>query len=508
MSKEIIVDINAHQTRVATLEDGELLDLFIERAGRERIVGNIYIGRVQNVLPGMQAAFVDIGLEKNAFLFAGDILADPSDLEFSDRTDKPAIAGNIKEIVKPGQEVLLQILKEPVGNKGARVTTHITLPGRTLVLMPTVNYIGVSRRIEDEDERVRLREIIDRIKPQNMGVIVRTAAVGKSEEDFAGDLKLLCGLWGRVCQRAKMLSPPKLIHSEETLVFRTIRDMFSADTRRLVINDVQAYEKVRVVVGILAPERIDCVQLYQESEDLFDHYELESRIDKLLCRKVWLKSGGYIVIDQTEAFTVIDVNTGKYVGNDSLQETLLQTNIEAAREIAWQLRLRDIGGIIIIDFIDMEEQSDKDGLIQILQEALKTDPTKSNVVGMTGLGLVEMTRKKVRKSLSATLQTTCKYCHGDGRVQNSETVALKIRKALQRELRQAQNDIWLVEAHPSVTAVIEAGTRDDDPVLVPYEGKSVYIRALSSLHVEEFRITPVTEQRMLENIQTDAKIFR
>lgn len=503
MIKELIVDCDVFQTRVATLEDGDLVDLFIERTGKERIVGNIYLGRVQNVLPGMQAAFVDIGLEKNAFLYAGDILADTSDLEFPDQTDKPVIAANIRDIVKPGQDVLVQILKEPVGNKGARVTTHITLPGRNLVLMPTVDYIGVSRRIEDEEERVRLRLSMEEKKPHGMGVIVRTAAINKSEEEFEADFDFLLKLWQRVSKMAKTAIPPKLLHGEESLVFRTIRDLFADDVTRILINDHDACEKIRAIVGILAPERVNDIVLFQKEEDIFDYYELETKIDKLLSRKVWLKSGGYIIIDQTEAFTIIDVNTGKYVGNDNLQETILKTNQEAAFEIARQLRLRDIGGIIIIDFIDMETQEDKELLLADFQLALRKDSTKSNVVGMTGLGLVEMTRKKIRKSLSNTLQTTCWYCKGDGRVKSAESVALEVRKKLLHDMKSYHCSAWVIHVHPSVAQEIEQSMKTARPIL-PI-GYSIYLRSIAAQHVEEFRVQPIFDRSILQNFSNGIK---
>ncbi len=508
--KEIVVDINPCQTRVAMLENGELAEIYIERVGRERLVGNIYKGCVANVLPGMQAAFVDIGLEKNAFLYAGDILVDKSDFVFPGGGQPPIIPTAIKDIVKQGQEIILQVIKEPVGTKGARVTTHITLPGRTLVLMPTVNYIGVSRRIDDEEERGRLRGIIERIKPENMGVIVRTAAAGKSEEEFKNDIQFLVRLWERVQNKGKLAHAPRVIHSEEALIFRTIRDIFTRDVQRLVINDEEYFERVKVVAGIISPELQDRVEYYQGEEALFDHFMLEGRLDKLLQRKVWLKNGGYIVIDQTEALTAIDVNTGKYVGSDDLQETLFETNCEAAREIARQLRLRDIGGIIIIDFIDMEGQENRDALIDILREELKKDRTKSNVVGMTGLGLVEMTRKKMRKTLSATLQETCSYCRGEGKLLSAESVALRIRRQLQREFKNTSCDTYLVEAHPSVCGLIEARAQSghEHALLPKAEGRTVYVRSLPYMHIEEFRIQSVTDQQMLENIVMDAKVFK
>ena len=403
MKKEIIADVNPHEARVALLEDGELAEIQVEFRGNERLVGNIYKGRVENILPGMQAAFVDIGLEKNAFLYAGDIMADKSDFEFQgNRTnvDRELKNANIKYLLKPNQEIMVQILKQPGGTKGARVTTHITLPGRMIVLMPTVDHVGVSRRIGDEAERERLKGIIEKHKPEGMGIIVRTAAVGCTEEKLAEEVNFLARLWGRIQDRAEFVSAPRLIHAEETLLFRTVRDMFTEDVERFVISDKDYYEKVLAVAEITTPALAQRVEYFSKPDNIFDLYNIEPKIEKALAKKVWLDNGVYLYIEETEALTVIDVNTGKYVGEDDLQETIVNTNIEAAKEIARQLRLRDIGGMIVIDFVDMEGEENEAKVLQALEEALKADRTKTNVVGFTGLGLVEMTRKKVRRKLS------------------------------------------------------------------------------------------------------------
>lgn len=507
MKKEILVDINPLQTRVLLLEDNEPAELYVERTGRERIVGNIYKGCVANVLPGMQAAFVDIGLQKNAFLYSGDINADMTDFEFPDKGgDRNKIELSIDEKVKQGQELMLQIVKEPVGTKGARVTTNITLPGRTLVLVPTVNYIGVSRRIEDEEERTRLREIMERIKPEGMGVIVRTAAAGKSEEDFRADLAFLTRMWERIQNKYKLVRAPRLIHSEEQLIFRIIRDIFTPDVDLLLINDEEYYERVKVVAGILSPELADRVQYYDGGDNLFDVRGAEGKLEKMLSRKVWLKNGAYIVIDHTEALTAIDVNTGKFIGEDDLQETLFETNCEAAREIARQIRLRDISGIIIIDFIDMEVQENKDALIELLRNCMKNDRTKSNVLGMTGLGLIEMTRKKMRNPLIATLQEPCPYCRGESRVLTPESVALRVRRRLLRELANTDCTRFLVEVHPSVAAFIEKKDAEDLPILPRQAGKNFYIRALPELHVEHFEVRALTDKRELDALAKGGEI--
>ena len=510
MEKEIIVDINPYQTRVVLLEDGSPSEIYIERRGRERLVGNIYKGKVQNVLPGMQAAFVDIGLERNAFLYAGDIQIDRSDFTFhGEQNDIKPAALNIKDIVKPGQEVMVQIVKEPVGTKGARVTTNITLPGRTLVLMPSVNYVGVSRRIEDEEERTRLKNTLEDITEEyKMGVIVRTAAEGKGEAEFRADMHFLARLWERIQQKSKLVSAPHLIHAEEPLVFRTIRDLFTPDIKRLVINDREFYEKVQVVAGILSPALREKVELYEGVPDMFDLLGLETAIEKALSRKVWMKNGGYIIIDQTEALTTIDVNTGKYVGTDNLQETITVTNCEAAKEIARQLRLRDISGIIIVDFIDMDEIADKERVLATLRAELQKDRTKSNVLGITQLGLVEMTRKKTRQCISHTLQSPCPYCGGDGKVLSHETVVLKARKQLMRMMATESSCDYLLRVHPHIAEIIADHSVPQMPILPAMNGRTVYVQADHHMRIDEFEVQRLTSQEEVRRVQATARAYR
>lgn len=510
VEKEIIVDINPYQTRVVLLEDGSPSEIYIERRGRERLVGNIYKGKVQNVLPGMQAAFVDIGLERNAFLYAGDIQIDCSDFTFhGEQNDIKPAALNIKDIVKPGQEVMVQIVKEPVGTKGARVTTNITLPGRTLVLMPSVNYVGVSRRIEDEEERTRLKNTLEDITEEyKMGVIVRTAAEGKGEAEFRADMHFLARLWERIQQKSKLVSAPHLIHAEEPLVFRTIRDLFTPDIKRLVINDREFYEKVQVVAGILSPALREKVELYEGVPDMFDLLGLETAIEKALSRKVWMKNGGYIIIDQTEALTTIDVNTGKYVGTDNLQETITVTNCEAAKEIARQLRLRDISGIIIVDFIDMDEIADKERVLATLRAELQKDRTKSNVLGITQLGLVEMTRKKTRQCISHTLQSPCPYCGGDGKVLSHETVVLKARKQLMRMMATESSCDYLLRVHPHIAEIIADHSVPQMPILPAMNGRTVYVQADHHMRIDEFEVQRLTSQEEVRRAQATARAYR
>ncbi|HZJ82772.1 MAG TPA: Rne/Rng family ribonuclease [Clostridia bacterium] len=420
MNKKIIVDVQDYQTRVAILEDEELVELYIEGEGSQRIVGNIYRGKVENVLPGMQAAFVDIGLEKNAFLYVGDINTDKSVFEFpgeQKRYGKNAKEVSIGDLISRGQEITVQVLKEPIGTKGARVTTEITLPGRYLVLMPTMDYVGVSRRIEDEFERTRLKEIGEKLKPKNMGMIIRTAAEGKDQEDFANDVDFLCRLWEGIRDKEWKGKVPRILYEDDDMIYRTIRDFYTPEVKKVIINNRQEYEKTLDFGKVLFLGLRQRMEYYEDdSIGLFQYYGIESEIERAIKKKVWLKSGGYLIIEPTEALTVIDINTGKYVGTNNLEDTVLKTNLEAAKEIAHQIRLRDIGGIIIIDFIDMGKEGNRKKVQEALMNGLKKDHTKTNILGFTGLGLMEMTRKKVRSRLSSKLLKFCPHCHGTGRV--------------------------------------------------------------------------------------------
>ena len=402
MFKEIVVNVGEEETRVAVLEDNVPVEIYIERAVNQRLVGNIFKGQVENVLPGMQAAFVNIGLEKNAFLYVEDALPARSS-EVNGQGGTALGGANICDILKQGQEVLVQIVKEPIGTKGPRVTIHITLPGRYLVLMPTVDYIGISRRIESEKERERLKDLASRVKPEGMGIIVRTVAEGVEEEEFRQDIVLLTKLWRKILSRAAHGPAPNLVHRDLELVQRILRDIFTEDVDRLTLDSRYECEKVLDLLDITGP-RLKLKVFFDERENIFEEYGIEQEIEKALKRKVWLKCGGYLVIDQAEALTAIDVNTGKYVGTINLEDTVHKTNLEAAREIGRQLRLRNIGGIVIVDFIDMSEEGHRQEVLQTLEAEIKRDKTKTNILGLTQLGLVEMTRKKVRPSLAEVLQ--------------------------------------------------------------------------------------------------------
>ena len=503
MNKEILVDASGVATRVAVVEDGSPVELYVEQEGSERLVGNIYNGKVQNVLPGMQAAFIDIGLERNAFLYAGDIvLSDDPD----DEIEQMPESKNIRDLLKPGQTIMVQVAKDPVGTKGARVTTHITLAGRSLVLMPTMDYVGVSRRIDKDEERQRLRKILIEIKPKCMGVIVRTASAGKTKQDFAEDLESIVNLYAEIEKRAASRKAPALLHAEQSLLFRTARDFLMKDIDRVFVNDVDAYDKLREIADYMAP-KLKARILLKESEALFDRYDTESKIEKALARKVWLKSGGYVIIDRTEALTSIDVNSGKFVGKDNLEKTITAVNCEAAKEIAKQLRLRDIGGIIIIDFIDMEKEANRALVLTTLKTALREDHTRSHVFGFTHLGLVEMTRKKTGRSISDTLQQVCPYCNGDAKVLAPETVINRIRKQTLQVIKGSNNKRMLIEAHPDVVTAMEAAEQKHGCLFPLEEGGTYYVRPNATLHIEKFTVRPLSEKKVPE-AKKDCKIIR
>ncbi len=508
MKREIVADVNQHEVRVALLEDRALAEIQVELRGNERLVGNIYKGRVANILPGMQAAFIDIGSDKNAFLYAGDILADKSDFEFTG-TDN-SVEGKLQSIgkmLKKGQEIMVQVLKQPGGTKGARVTTHVTLPGRLMVLMPTVDHIGVSRKIEDEAERERLKNIMAELKPKDMGIIVRTAAVGTTKEKLAGEVDFLVRFWGRIQKKARLVAAPRLIHSEETLLFRTVRDMFTKDVESFIINDREYYEKVLTIVEITLPALVNRVKLYDKKTNIFDDYAIESKIEKALSKKAWMDNGSYLIIDETEALTVIDVNTGKYIGEDDLQQTILNTNVAAAKEIARQLRLRDIGGIVVIDFIDMDNNTNEDIVVETLREALRQDRTKTNVLGFTGLGLVEMTRKKVRRRLSALLQSACPDCGGSGRIYSPPAMAMKIRREVNRFVLSMDAQKYIIEAAPEIVQYIEACNDRNMSVLCDYPGKTFYISANKSIGRQSCKISMLSDTILKDGCIKDARVF-
>ena len=473
--KTILLNSMPEEVRMAIVAGGELQAIEMERASHSHLVGNLYRGRVQNVLPGMQAAFVDIGREKNAFLYIGDGM--PKEAQQAVRQQKIHI----------GQTLPVQIVKDAIGTKGPRATTHLTLPGRNVVLMPTAAYIGISRRIESEEERARLHGIAERICPKDMGLIIRTVAAGKTEEALAADVRYLRRLWESIQARMKLGSAPSLLYRDADLAIRMVRDSFTDEIDEVIVDDRALYQRIVELVEYASPELADRVKLYAERTPLFRKYHLEEELEKLGAREVELPSGGFIVIDKTEALTVIDVNTGKFVGKANLADTVYHTNLEAAAEILKQLRLRDIGGIIVVDFIDMEQPGQKEELLAYMREHVKSDPTKTNIVDITSLGLVEITRKKSRQNLESMIYSECPYCHGKGRVESPETVGIQISRDIRRmELASHSEDGYEVEVHELVAEVLRRGR-----LLQPLEqefGIRVRVMTKPGMHPENYSI--------------------
>ena len=473
--KTILVNSMPEEVRMAIVAGGELQAIEMERASHSHLVGNLYRGRVQNVLPGMQAAFVDIGREKNAFLYIGDGM--PKEAQQAVRQQKIHI----------GQTLPVQIVKDAIGTKGPRATTHLTLPGRNVVLMPTAAYIGISRRIESEEERARLHGIAERICPKDMGLIIRTVAAGKTEEALAADVRYLRRLWESIQARMKLGSAPSLLYRDADLAIRMVRDSFTDEIDEVIVDDRALYQRIVELVEYASPELADRVKLYAERTPLFRKYHLEEELEKLGAREVELPSGGFIVIDKTEALTVIDVNTGRFVGKANLADTVYHTNLEAAAEILKQLRLRDIGGIIVVDFIDMEQPGQKEELLAYMREHVKSDPTKTNIVDITSLGLVEITRKKSRQNLESMIYSECPYCHGKGRVESPETVGIQISRDIRRmELSSHSEDGYEVEVHELVAEELRRGR-----LLQPLEqefGIRIRVMTKPGMHPENYSI--------------------
>ncbi|HHY29222.1 MAG TPA: Rne/Rng family ribonuclease [Syntrophaceticus sp.] len=491
MQKEIYIHVTKEETKAAVLEDRKLVEVYLDRSFQRRLAGNIYKGRVANVLPGMQAAFVNIGLERNAFLYVED--ARPN----SGRSLP------IQNTVHEGQEILVQVVKEPFGTKGARVTTHLTFPGRYVVFMPEFNAVGVSRRIRSERERDRLKKIAEEVCIPGRGLIVRTAAEGTAAEELEQDVQEQYRLWKVVQKKAVHKSAPAVIHRELELVSWVLRDLFGEDVDRLTTNDQDTYEKILELVQAYAPHYSSRVFLTTSD---FDDYELDQEINKALRPKVWLKSGGYLVIDEAEALTVIDVNTGKYTGTKNFAETIFRTNIEAIQEIVRQIRLRNLGGIIVIDFIDMELQEHRSEVTRQLEEELTKDKTRTCVLGLTQLGLVELTRKKVRPSLSSLLQRPCPYCEGTGRVLSEETVSMQACQEIRFLAEQERNtEGILVEMHPTVAAFLIGGGGSHLRELEDEIGKKIVIKGSDSSHLEEVQVKALHSREEIAALSAPVK---
>jgi ribonuclease G len=501
---EIYIDVGMSESRVVVVDEGDLAEIHIERQSRERTAGNIYKGKVENVLPGMQAAFVNIGLEKNAFLYIKDAVKYKSGEGYGSIDDI-----SISSVLKQGDEILVQVSKEPVGSKGARVTTHVTLPGRYLVLMPNADYIGISHRIVDGDERERLKNIVSEIKPCSMGLIVRTEAEGRQREDFIEDIEFQLKLWDKIKHAASIGSTPSLIHKDFDLVYRSIRDLFNRDTGKIVINDSSSFENAHDFLELLSPGNARLLEYYDGSDNIMDFFGVEDKIKKALSRKVWLKCGGYIIIDQTEALTIIDVNTGKFTGGHNLSDTVLHANMEAAREIARQLRLRDIGGIIVIDFIDMGLEEHRTKVVEALKDELKRDRTKTNVFGITQLGLVEMTRKKAGKRLSYVLQKQCPLCSGSGRILDEESMMGNIWRKIEHIFKESEVPAVLVEVSDPVAFYLRQSGGEYIKLLENRYKRKIFIKGAGSLDYLDVNIKYLSSsmiERALKPIDIGDKV--
>jgi len=480
MSEEILINVTPPETRVAVIENGVLQEVIVERTAKRGLVGNIYKGKVCRVLPGMQAAFVDAGLQRAAFLHASDIQA-----EDADKT------GQITNLVSEGGEVIVQVVKDPLGTKGARLTTNISIPSRYMVFMPNVGNVGVSQKIEDEDERIRLRDILTRFAEANSsgaGFIARTAAEGVSEEALHSDMRFLVRLWSSIQERATTAPPRELIHEDLPLALRALRDLISPEVEKVRIDSRSTWEKAQQFAAKYIIEQRSSIEYYPGERPIFDLYGVEDEIQKALERKVDLKSGGHLVIDQTEAMTTIDVNTGAFVGHRNLEETIFKTNLEAAQAICRQLRLRNLGGIIIIDFIDMTDEDHKRQVMRALERCLARDHAKTHISEVSTLGLVEMTRKRTRESLEHVLCESCPTCSGRGTLKTAETVCFDIFRDILREWRQFDVEQLLVLASQEVVDHLLDEESQNLAELEQFIGRPIKLQAEALYNQEQYDV--------------------
>lgn len=519
MAKELIINQTINECRAALIENGEIVDYILDRSVKDPNMprsGNIYKGKVVRVLPGMQSAFVDIGYEKAAFLYVddaylptlkeqremaekakqmeekkvGELIPDELSTLSEEVNMKFRPAKSIESFLKEGDEIVVQVAKEPISSKGPRVTRQITLAGRHIVFMPFIEHVGVSRRIENEEERARLKEILESIRPEGKGVIGRTVAEGQSYKVLKADYNMLVKIWKDLSKKHEKTKAPVLIYRDLTFIQRVLRDITDEDVSKIVVDSKEAYNEVEKFTSkYLLAVKGKC-ELYSGELPIFEHYGLDIEIERGLSNKVFLRSGGSINIDQTEALVSIDVNTGKFVGRKNLEDTILRNNLEAVKEIAYQLRLRNCGGIIIIDFIDMEKEENRKAVYQALLEALKKDRAKTNVLPISALGLVEMTRKRTRDTLIRTMCEPCPYCEGTGRVKTTLTVCYELIRELNKILSKCKGSKVYIYAHPEVTAHLCGEDLDIIETLEDHFGKSLLIRSENNYHVEQYEIFP------------------
>jgi Rne/Rng family ribonuclease len=564
MNKEMIISAGDHETRVAILEDDQVVEVFIEREKQRGVVGNVYKGRVNKVLPGMQSSFVDIGLERDAFLYVSEVVNTVEEFErlAGDDEDEPVVplgtppaeavlaagdadageavetvtvaaepaaaspaapngrperrgrerAGSaggsagrsddrpdakpdakIEDLLKEGQDILVQVVKEPLGTKGARLTSHVTMPGRFLVFMPTVDHVGVSRKIDSREERGRLRGIVREFREQHGftgGVIIRTAAGGRSKEDIVSDLSYFHQVWTEIRQKMEARRAPALLFQEQSLVTKLLRDLLTDDYSAIRLDDPQEHRRVVTLVERIMPNLLPRVKLYTKDYPILEEYGVQAEIDKALRSKVWLKSGGYLVINQTEALVAIDVNTGRYVGKRTgrLEDTIVKTNLEAVKEIVRQLRLRDLGGIIVLDLIDMEEKKNRQRVFQEVEKELRKDRSPSKAIQVSDFGLVIVTRKRVKQSLERQLTEPCPYCSGSGSIKSSSTICYEIMTELKKIGPELDGQGVIVRVNPDIARAL----KEEEPALLrdlqQSLGKAVTITPDVHLHHEQFDV--------------------
>ena len=541
MSKEMIISSSAHETRVAILEDDQVAEIFIERERSRGVVGNVYKGRVSKVLPGMQSAFIDLGLERDGFLYVTDVVAaieelDRFETEEEDsgavpvpgsgngaqagsssggqRRDRPSSPGGrrdsrsdrdrekgpepkIEELLKEGQEIIVQVAKEPLGTKGARLTSHATMPGRFLVFMPTVDHVGVSRKIESREERSRLRGIVREFREQTGfagGLIIRTAAAGRPKEDIVSDLSYFHRVWTDIRQKAETSRAPAVVYQEQSLVAKLIRDLLTDDYSAIRIDNDLEYRRVLELIERIMPSLASKVKLYEKEYPIFEEYGVQAEIDRALRSKVWLKSGGSIVINQTEALVAIDVNTGRYVGKKTagrLEDTILKTNLEAVKEIVRQIRLRDLGGIIVLDFIDMEEKKNRLKVFQTVEQELRKDRSPSKALQVSDFGLVIITRKRVKQSLERVLTEPCPYCAGSAVIKSASTICYEILSEVKKISGDLNGQSLVLRVNPDIARAFRDEERAVFKDLKQSLGRDIALRPDAQLHHEQFDLMAI-----------------
>ena len=526
MTKEMIISSSAHETRVAILEEDQVAEIFIERERSRGVVGNLYKGRVSKVLPGMQSAFIDLGLERDGFLYVTDVIAPSEEFDRFETEDEGNAAGQaqesgrrdpsvrsgspraslkgekgpepkIEELLKEGQEIIVQVAKEPRGTKGARLTSHATMPGRFLVFMPTVDHVGVSRKIDSRDERSRLRGIVREFRDQHGftgGVIIRTAAAGRPKEDIVSDLSYFHRVWTDMRQKSESSRAPAVVYREQSLVAKLLRDLLTEDFTAIRIDNESEYRRICELVERIMPALAPKVKLYEKEYPIFEEYGVQAEIDRALRSKVWLKSGGSIVINQTEALVAIDVNTGRYVGKKTagrLEDTILKTNLEAVKEIIRQIRLRDLGGIIVLDFIDMEEKKNRQKVFQTVEQELRKDRAPSKALQVSDFGLVIITRKRVKQSLERVLTEPCPYCAGSAVIKSSSTICYEILSEVKKISADLNGQSLVLRVNPDIARALRDEERAVFKDLKQSLGREIAVRSDAQLHHEQFDLMAI-----------------